>query len=429
MAGLGAGLQFGGDAEVQPLLGRRLAQQERGRPLRPLFTFNSGFTFLVVVEVAVLGYASYNNWGLNKEYAALWLVTLIPHLNIVGVGTRRSQPGSRSSALVSGAAHAGIMISLPRLAFAAAMTTALENRDPMKFAHSGFIDQLSEVVNHPPTLSWGAIALCVLAQFVHMIVGSPRSTVRSRFPFSEISALNCLWCLGATLTLISCYLWLLTAIDHLPTGLDSLRVVVATVAGVWAIFITTMQLSSTLRSPCLVIFADFGSIMTSIAVLVLTSLAWQSWLPMGDPQSLTEAAVLLATLPMTMGFLGLFMASIGVHCCTSTIRLHRERARHVRNHFGTPAFRHRSWAVNGSENRRVLPLPRAVRQPGEEGTDMPPPRYGDTMNQRTTLIEEDDSTELIEAAELIAAEGLPPSYMEAVADEHEPTYPPATPRT
>lgn len=53
-------------------------------------------------EAAVVGYAAYNNWGLNTEYAAAWLAVLIAHLNVVGAGTRKSQKGSRASALMSG---------------------------------------------------------------------------------------------------------------------------------------------------------------------------------------------------------------------------------------------------------------------------------------------------------------------------------------
>lgn len=324
-----------------------------------------------------------------------------------------------------------------------------------------FGEIIDEAGDHPSTLSWGAVALATLLQFIPLAIGAPRSTPRSRFPYAEISALNCLWCLGATLTGLSCFMWLLIAISpQKPADLDGsvpTMAVLATVSGIVALLNSTLQLSSTLKGSCLVVVTNTLCMLIAHGLIAFTVYSWSTWFDLSmlpgqqspspppthhhhfRPDDPTDAPVqdsepaspvnfvLQVALPIATCLVALYIAVSAMRCSKATIKLARERARFMQNQFGTPALRHRP-TVNGGP-RRLLTLPRAVYRPPGPGVQEEqgvPPRYDAAMmSESGQWGERDQSSELMEAAELMASEGMPPSYIEALADEPA-SYPPPT---
>jgi hypothetical protein len=350
-----------------------------------------------------------------------------------GCGTNRYTPYPVGS---SSAAQAAKLLSLPRLAFGVAMTMALEDLDPMTFSSNSTITgDIDDALAHPATLSWGGVTLAILIQCVLLLLCTPTPTERSRFPFAEISALNCLWCLGVTMTLLSACLWIVTLTGTLPDTADPTRTIVCTVTGIFTLLSTSFQLSlSAARGQCLAQFFNTAVAVAPIALVVLTVIEWPTWWPNADAgeSSSLFTEVLQVTLPLTLGLVALFIILTAARTTAASHRLQRERSRHRQHQFAPTTMRQQRSLLVNDEHR--LPSPRTVL-PHSSISGQPegiPPRYADSLRsysghqgspRRSWTSQNDHSAELMEAAELIVAEGLPPSYVEAVGTDARTSQP------
>eukprot|EP00038_Savillea_parva_P029575 m.71933 g.71933 ORF g.71933 m.71933 type:complete len:399 (+) comp8751_c2_seq1:159-1355(+) len=348
---------------------------------------------------------------------------------------------SLSSAIcMTRAALAGKMMMLPRLAFAATMTAALEIQDPINVTSRHMGVAFNEAMTHPDTLSWGAAALMVLLGGVLFHAGMPTPTDRSRLPFADIKAIQCQWSLGCVLSLLSAYMWILYAIDTLPSGCTFMSALVAQVAGVWACVSTAMMLQSTERSPLLVTFINaFGGGACVLLVVMVASSGSTLWTihnendngsggDDGQPDWLLQT-LLQAAAPLTLACVALLVAIAGCWTTAAAVRLNRARSMVqqwqggvVRRVRGDPHGPRRRSGASPRERRhlyppatRVGPSPINLAQMAEGC----PPLYDDAATDAVGPL--DRSSEIMEAAEMIASEGQPPSYQEAVSDsDHVP---------
>mmetsp|Transcript_32180 Transcript_32180/g.96994 ORF Transcript_32180/g.96994 Transcript_32180/m.96994 type:complete len:381 (+) Transcript_32180:326-1468(+) len=374
---------------------------------------------------------------------------MIPLCNVVGAGARQSQLGSRASALLAGASKAAVLVSLLRLGFGGTMATALWYMDPVvlprnesKLANGpNIVKELC--AEHPAMLSWAGVSAVVLLQAVILLAGTRSATPRSRYPFAVLKAVNCLWCLGATLTVLSAYLWVLalTSSDGLPSGMGTTRVVAASVAGVWATVAATHQLWSDRnhRGTCGVVFTNLLASLAGCLVVALTALDYDAWSPDSvdiDDNTITLREDLLRmALPVLTAAVAAFVVLLSIQASSSAIRLNHARLRALGaagdlainaagQHGGNDIYINLGGGYYGD---RPIPRRGAVRRVhpphGYYADEVAvPPRYAEPRRQmvrggahpgRATV---DGSNELMEAAELIAVQGLPPSYVEAVSE-------------